>query len=620
MSEKVIPPFWPRFVEGFRWSVRLGGRFLREAPGGTSLVVLATLVSQLAMLMAFFLPLKVVILLGSDQIPRYFPPILAEFDRSSLIVGLTLATVGAFVLLLLAERLIRFGSDLGARRILQRNRKVELFENQDAIAVRAYRRYAAIPAGAAFLLLGVGVLGWLYPSVLVLLMVFLLLVALLVGIGSRFSGALRRKALSPPKAWLPGLAQFGFLLVFVWLVFDYLYGNQPGLLAAIVALLLSRQMLNRLAGLVTNMVVLNRERPRLDALFFHHQVFMRRRHRQGLEGVWALVDELARQDWIPRVLREVDATDRVVRRTEYWQTRVPDVVMIHCEMENSDPRLVKVFGTNRSGEARHEASLLAVSPAGLPAPDWIGATTIEGLSCHVLRLPTTAQRLSDRVYPWSETESGSAELDESAEDQQGFTIAEQARRFRESLIMVEPPGELAGRYGRSRPLLDQRLDPAIFERLRVLADAGGRDCIDALLADFEALRESVRTLPWMFVNRHLNPDTLAVAGDETIALHWGRWGLETLGTAWPLELLEPDVLEKLLAEAGRGRPAVAQAAPSAVRLAGLLSTVERLGQSQRYAEALELLPALMEALCTLRGSGRCNGGVDCVAATDASAR
>ena len=598
MSEKESTSLLPRLGAGLHWSLQLGARFLREAPGGTTLVVLATLVSQVAMLLAFFLPLKVVILLGREQVPDYFPGTLAAIDRGVLIGWLTLATVVAFGVFLLAERLIRFGADQGARRILERSQKVVLFENQDAIATRAYRRYAVIPAGLVFVVLAMGVLGWLYPSVLALVAAFVLVVLGLVVFGSRVSGRLYQKVLAPPKAWLPGAAQLGFLLVFVWLVGDYLYRDPPGLLAAIIALLLARQMLNRLAGIATSLVSLNNERPRLDALFFHHQVFQRPRHRRG-QGLWSLLEETARNDWIPQVLQELDDAPGRVCGAEWWQTRVPDVMAIHCVMEAPwDPRLIKVFDRNRSGEARHEASLLADAPEGLPAPVWIGATTVDGFSCHVLRLPPDTQQLAERLDPTpadARNPPDSAESGESGEEAEGPDLVERARWFRESMLVVEPPAELAGRYARSRPLLWQRLDRVMLERVRLVADAAGRDCIDDLLADFEAVVERVRSLPWVFVNRQLNAETLATAGEHVIALHWGRWGLETLGTGWPLSALEPDALAALLVDAGRRRPILSRVDPAAVRLTGLLSLLERLYRAQRYADILELLPELQKS-------------------------
>jgi hypothetical protein len=193
--------------------------------------------------------------------------------------------------------------------------------------------------------------------------------------------------------------------------------------------------------------------------------------------------------------------------------------------------------------------------------------------------------------------------DESGAEPEGPDLVERARRFRESLLVVEPPAELAGRYGRSRPLLWQRLDRTMLERVRLVADGAGRDCIDELLTNFEAVVERVRSLPWMFVNRQLNPETLATAGERVIALHWGRWGLETLGTGWPLSALEPDALATLLVDAGRRRSVLSRVDPAAVRLTGLLSLLERLYRAQRYADILELLPELQKTWRALGGRG-----------------
>ncbi len=101
-------------LDSLKWSSRLGAKFLWAVPTATSGVVLFTLVSQLSMLLAFFLPLKVIILLGSDGIPRYFPPAFEQFDRDALIVWLSIATVAFYALYLLADG--RFQCGCRARR------------------------------------------------------------------------------------------------------------------------------------------------------------------------------------------------------------------------------------------------------------------------------------------------------------------------------------------------------------------------------------------------------------------------------------------------------------------------------------------------------------------------
>ena len=55
------------------WCISLGVKFVKVVPIITGLVQISTLASQIFLLLAFFLPLKVIILLGSDKTPAYFP-------------------------------------------------------------------------------------------------------------------------------------------------------------------------------------------------------------------------------------------------------------------------------------------------------------------------------------------------------------------------------------------------------------------------------------------------------------------------------------------------------------------------------------------------------------------
>ena len=72
------------------------------------------MLSQIAALLAFFLPLKVVILLGSEGFPRYFPQAWAAYDRDMLVASLCAATEVFYVLHWLADRIIQWGTDAGS--------------------------------------------------------------------------------------------------------------------------------------------------------------------------------------------------------------------------------------------------------------------------------------------------------------------------------------------------------------------------------------------------------------------------------------------------------------------------------------------------------------------------
>ena len=65
-------------AKAVRWSVSLGNKFLRVVPVLTILAVICSVFSQFFLLIGFLLPLKVVLLLGSENVPVYFPAIFHD--------------------------------------------------------------------------------------------------------------------------------------------------------------------------------------------------------------------------------------------------------------------------------------------------------------------------------------------------------------------------------------------------------------------------------------------------------------------------------------------------------------------------------------------------------------
>jgi len=169
-----------KVLTALRWFVSVGFKVFRVVPWATNLGVMCTLVSQIASLLAALLPLKVIILLGSERIPSYFPPLLQDHGKTALIVGLGGAALAFFAIHLLAEWLIARLAAFGARSLIVHSRKLTLFENQEQLLSKAYQRFAAAIAGGVFIALAALALAWVYP-----------LQAMVVGsyIGNRMAGA-----------------------------------------------------------------------------------------------------------------------------------------------------------------------------------------------------------------------------------------------------------------------------------------------------------------------------------------------------------------------------------------------------------------------------------------------
>ena len=167
--------FGSLILMSLRWAVSIGSKLIRVAPGYTFSVIIFTLISQVSMLLAFFLPLKVIILLGSSRIPRYFPESWKSFDHDQLVITLAVAAAGFYLLALLSERILAMLATKGAQRLLDKSRKITMFRNQKTITKNAYLKYSSGLAGLVFSILAFIFLGVLYPNLAIVTFSYILL-------------------------------------------------------------------------------------------------------------------------------------------------------------------------------------------------------------------------------------------------------------------------------------------------------------------------------------------------------------------------------------------------------------------------------------------------------------
>ncbi len=562
------------------WLVSLGTKFFRVVPLHTAHAVGATLLSQLSLLVAFILPLKVILLLGSNGIPSYFPEFLMTLDRTHLISVLASAAVAFYLSHVLAERLTRTCVERGASLLLARSRKITLFEDQEGIARRAYQRYAAGLAALVFIGLGAAFLLKFYPAFLLFLLAYDLSafgIALALYAGSSYARSSMERNFSGAVK-LAG--DIGFLGAFSFIVVDFLWGSPPSVLIGIISLILMRQWMQRTSALVTNIHSLNHQRRLLSALFFHGQALTSHLGARPSD-YWKLVQSPRRLSWIEEELRKMAHPDLFVLGAPWYQTRLPGIaafVVSARRGEGSTERfLVKLFSRGNRAMAQHEATLLA-ELGDIPAPEFLGASEVNGLQCHVFRGPD-AQPIP----------AGSLKV--------------KARELTARMLGTEPPPGLVDRYSRSRMMLGRRLTPELINRAEIAADGRQqRAVIQQLRERLDQIKEALAHLPLQLSSPGQTGETLALDHEGAIiSLHWGRWNLEPIGSGWPVETNESQMLTDAFEQAKVRRRALAHVSRAQVQLAALASEFERLCQLEQFASALEVVPPLLECLSGLHG-------------------
>ncbi|MFO7908026.1 MAG: hypothetical protein R6U98_35620 [Pirellulaceae bacterium] len=560
-----------------RWSLSLGAKFVRVVPLYTLAIVFLTLISQIATLLAFFLPLKVVIILASEGTPSYFPPFLAELGRNAVIGLLSAGTAAFFLLHLLAESLISWTTDRGTRRLLTKSRKMVVFEHQDEVAASAYQRYSRALAGGIFIALSLLGLARFYPAMTVILIGYgiltLAVFVMLHGTCPAFRERLESRLL--PTLNLAG--GIGFFVAFGYLVMDFTLWGASGVIIAIVSLLLSRQVMLRATALINDLAVLQGQRTKLDVLFFHGKVLLSPENPLS-KTLWPLLDPQQREKWVAPVLAAVLATapDRI--RSEWHQLGAPNIAGLKV-WANDNSYLLKLFEVNRSSLAMHEATLMEAAATALPALPWIGRTRVQQFHCLVYALPGGAPP--------------------TLSEARKCTITTWAR-----LIAVEPPAALVQRYQRSKPMIWQRLDAPTLSRLHVAANTPEEyGQVQAFFAQRPALKQELRTMPLVIINPDVSTDSLwLLDSGEPVIKNWWGWSLEPVGSGWPEQAQHLERLGAALQEATKTRASLASILPERAELASLTFALERACIRQRYADAVALLPSLLRRLDILKAA------------------
>lgn len=554
-----------------RWCLSLGNKFFRVVPWQTSWVVLLTLSSQLTSLLAFFLPLKVVILLGSEGIPRYFPASWSSVDRDLLIVSLSGATVAFFLLHLIAERGIDWVTGVGTARLLAKSRKVILFRNQDELAGSAYQRYTRALASVCFIAISMATMFWLYPGIAIVISLHGIIVALLLLGLSLISSGFKEKLNVRLNQLLKLAGGVGFFIAFGFLVADFVLGSPPSLIVAIVAILLLRQMTNRVVSLVKDMVWLQKQKTKVDALFFHGKVLMPTTKPE--KTIWPLIARETREAVVSAVYRELVDGAGNLQRITWHQTGVQDVAGLRF-VSDGEYYLLKIYGTRRKGLALHEASLVSEDIAGLPSPEFLGTTVIQKFSCLLYRLPNG--------YQPSTTSLRTSELE-----------------VRSRLMSVSLSQDIICRFERSKPMLWQRLDSQLC---RQLYSAAASDNEYERVAIFEGylgiLQRILRSLPLALVVPDIKEDQLWLLfdGSGPLVTHLGSWSVEPLGAGWPVKPCALSKLEIFLKEKSSTVGAFSEVDPINVELAALTYALEDECNRQRFIQALSLVEVINSRL------------------------
>ncbi|WP_019626599.1 hypothetical protein [Thioalkalivibrio sp. ALJT] len=506
------------------WVARVLFVFVWVRPLTTLGLVLSLLTQRVTNLLAFLLPLKIILLAGSDGVPRYFP-FIDPSQKMDWIIGLAVAAVVSYILSLIAAAVSEKLAAAGSVDILRDASELATAGDDREKARQRYRDFGDICAASLFVLGGGAVLALINLPLLVFLSA-LLAVQYLVSVLAAITvtspvpnvwGRLLRDKLG---SWLAVMAAITFLAGFFFLLYPFVWGEGGNLLFAIISVLMLRHILAALSQIATKGVALTQQKLAINALVFRdHQ--LQENERKERQDLRQLFDKPSREALVAGEFAKLGRPGSVVVR---WQDclarRTGDFHVIRTDPGTGaeEPYQLQVYDRKARSQLEKEDYLFEHLPASvLPAPVTVSRLEVGEFAA---QLCTYGEPVTGKDWKrWVESE------------------------VYLQLWAVPPPPRLVEVYVRYQPLLAERLTDDLIQRLEVAVDTSDEArCLAQLRMLRGTLCARLMAMPLYVHKQRLRPYDVVVnkAGGYSI-MGWGDWSLEPIGAVIPGGMNDKDL-------------------------------------------------------------------------------
>lgn len=519
------------FVESrkaLRWALKVLGAFWRVRPWTTLAVILAKVTNRFCSMLAFFLPLKVVLLAGSDGVPRYFQFFIDPSDKEFWILLLSLGAVGLYLLTLLLDALIKSLSESGGAEVLQGANEIAVASRHREEVKGYFSRFSGIAANLLVVALGYTALGAINPMLVTVLLALVVLQYIFTAVVVRYGNSLNPGRLSRMvkfrlHSYLDILSSINFLAGFFVLLIPFLLYGVGNLLVAILSILLMRQTSGAFKGVATATTDLWKKRLEVDPMVFKHRQQMRKEQAVSINLRQAFAKEVREQVVEDYIEHQSGIGEK--RLESLWEdSTVKGIYTFHL-VRGGQHWLQRVFPKRQLHLLENEQFLFEkLSRGALCAPAEVARFAVGPFECHVV-------------------EYGEG----------GGVSQVQWASFLPSLLQhywsIGVPESLLGAYISSRQTLEGRLTSEFLRRIEIALDTSQDIKVyEDLIRKLPKVKQTISMVPLYIYNPELVRNNVVNNSlGNPLVISWGRWSVEHIGVSVP-KSISRDQLEGILAK------------------------------------------------------------------------
>ena len=567
------------------WFYQVFKTFLKVRPALSLVVVVISVTAKITNMIAFLLPLKVILLAGSDGVPRYFRFFVDPEQKLQWIVILSLVAIVAYIVTLILESLDRRFCENGAEAMVSYSNQMAVMANQAGMSFKVFSGFTGLAADISFIFAGMVLVGLLLPTVaqvfLSLALAFYLLSAILLRDAGGQAGAfIPRTAVQKwigkkDKQYVSILTSVTFLSSFLVILYPYVVGEGPNIIISLIAFIVLRKVIGSISGLIGSAVKLSKDKINVNSLVFRrfqvdktqktiHRVFEENFHKSRRDQI--LDDEvknLLGEGWSVDTVWE-DSPSPGIRRFRFTRDNRAGTEVLHWQVHF--PKFQHLL-------EREEFLFEHLDRNILKAPVRVLDFPFESFRNQVLDIgagiPVTANEFK--------------------------AMADDLHDYYRCLTI---PKELIRAFRLTEPLLDQKLRKREIENVRVALDTPAEaNLYRQFTKKMPEITQRLAALPLILSNPGVS-DRHTYWADESksqiLVELWRKWTLVPMGADLRNEASVNDLMERLPALQSRRKEFSGAAVNQTnLMLASLAARLVEAVEGSQFKKALELMREML---------------------------
>lgn len=515
----------------FAWFSLISKAFWRDYPALSAISIFASVVSRVASLVAFILPLKILLLATSSSVPEYLRFLVGPIEKDVLILWLSVSAFLFYALSVFSELISDKFSSVASAKIMLAANTINISGDQAERVKAFYATFSDIWAKSIFSALALFAISflnlWLTISFfLIFLLEFLVTALILRNCENGPKGKVSGFVLTSYRPYLSLLMSINFLFSFVILLIPFLMGSGLNVVVTVVSIILARQLLASLTGMVTNSVKIFSGREGIEPLIFRH-VQLQQKELKKTESLRQATEKLMSYESISRLMGPVISEAEIVS-VKWVDPLIRDVnnlrVVCGTRVAGTNQKQacsfqLQIFGGNWKHLVKNEDILFKyVKRSDIGAPAIVSKFSETDFHCQLLSLGGASDISADQ-----------------------WRIGN--RSMLERHWSIKPPKALIRDYASSHQLLHQRFDRNLVAKAAIACNGDQeRDVLMRFMEQVQVIQRLVQKFPLYIRNQDFHPsNALAGENDECILVSWGRWSVQPIGVKLPSGISDHEV-------------------------------------------------------------------------------